>query len=47
MKAIGYLEQALASNLQTYGEDHPRVATGRNNLGTAWYALGEYPKAIG
>jgi tetratricopeptide (TPR) repeat protein len=46
-KAIGYLEQALASDIKTYGEDHPRVATKRNNLGLAWDALGQYEKAIG
>jgi len=46
-KAIGYHEQALASDLKTYGEDHPDVATDRNNLGMAWQALGEYQKAIG
>lgn len=45
--AKDYYEQALASDLQTYGEDHPRVAAGRNNLGSAWKALGEYQKAIG
>ena len=35
-KAIVYYEQALASDLKAYGEDHPDVATERNNLGTAW-----------
>jgi len=42
-----YHEQALASDLNAYGEDHPRVATHRNNLGGAWRALGEYKEAIG
>ncbi|MCB2263243.1 MAG: tetratricopeptide repeat protein [Candidatus Thiosymbion ectosymbiont of Robbea hypermnestra] len=46
-KAIGYLEQALASDLETYGADHPAVARDRNNLGLAWDALGDYHKAIG
>ncbi len=46
-KAIGFFELALASDLKTYGEDHPDVAIYRNNLGLAWNALGEYDKAIG
>ncbi|MDB4837102.1 tetratricopeptide repeat protein, partial [Marinomonas sp.] len=45
-KAIEYLELALASDLKTYGEDHPSVATRRNNLGSAYDSLGDYPKAI-
>jgi len=45
-KAIEYFELALASDLKTYGEDHPHVATKRNNLGLAWNALGEHHKAI-
>ena len=45
-KAIDYFEQALASDLKTYGEDHPQVATYRNNLGLAWDSLGQYEKAI-
>jgi len=45
--AKAYYEQALASDLNTYGEDHPAVARDRNNLGSAWKALGEYEKAIG
>ena len=45
--AIRYYEQALASDLKTYGEDHPAVARDRNNLGVAYHALGEYRKAIG
>ena len=44
--AIRYYEQALASDLKTYGEDHPNVARDRNNLGGAYHALGEYKKAI-
>jgi len=39
-------EQALASDLRTYGEHHPAVATDRNNLGLAWKDLGEDQKAI-
>ena len=45
-KAIDYYERALASNLKTYGEDHPEVATNRNNLGGTWHDLGEYQKAV-
>ena len=45
-KAIEYYKLALASDLKTYGEDHPKVATYRNNLGGAWDALGHYQKAI-
>jgi len=45
--ARDYYAQALASDLKTYGEDHPAVARDRNNLGSAWQALGEYDKAIG
>ena len=43
---MGYYEQALASDLKTYGEDHPNVALRRNNLGGAYKDLGEYRKAI-
>ncbi len=46
-KAIDYYEQALASDLKTYGEDHPSVASIRNNLGGVWKSLGKYEKAIG
>ena len=46
-KAIGYYELALASDLATFGEDHPEVATDRNNLGGAWNSKGEYDKSIG
>jgi len=34
-KAIPYLKLALDSDLKTYGEDHPKVAIGHNNLGSA------------
>ena len=37
---------ALASDLETYGDAHPSVAIRRNNLGSAWHSLREYPKAI-
>ena len=46
-KAIEYYEQALASDLNTYGEGHPKVAIDRNNLGSAYQALGQVDKAIG
>ncbi len=45
-KAIEYYELALASDLKTYGPDHPEVAILRNNLGLAWNSKGEYDKAI-
>ena len=35
------LEQALASDLKTYGEDHPKVARVRHNLDLVRQALGE------
>ncbi len=38
-KAIEYYELALASDLKTYGEDHPVVAGDRNNLGLVWDSL--------
>ncbi|MEJ2743974.1 MAG: tetratricopeptide repeat protein, partial [Gammaproteobacteria bacterium] len=46
-KAIAYYEQALASDVKTFGDAHPTVAARRNNLGVAWRAKGEYDKAIG
>ncbi len=46
-KAIEYIKQALASDLKSYGEDHPSVARRRNNLGSAWESKGSYDKAIG
>ncbi|WP_284218572.1 tetratricopeptide repeat protein [Agaribacter marinus] len=46
-KAITYYKQALASDLKTYSEGHPSVATRRNNLGLAYKSLGQYEKAIG
>jgi tetratricopeptide (TPR) repeat protein len=45
--ARDYVQQALTSDLKTYGQDHPRVAGERNNLGLAWANFGEYRKAIG
>jgi hypothetical protein len=36
----------LASDLKTYGEDHPKVAIDRMNIGLAWHSLGDYKKAI-
>ena len=46
-KAIGYYEQALKSDLATFGEDHPTVAIVRNNLGLAWNLKGEFDKGMG
>jgi len=45
-KALDYYEQALTSDLQTYGEDHPVVARVLNNMGLVWYSLNKYQKAI-
>ena len=45
-EAVKYFEQALTSDLKTYGEEHPIVARDRNNLGLTWNFLGEYQKAI-
>jgi nucleoside phosphorylase/tetratricopeptide (TPR) repeat protein len=39
------LEQALASTLETLGEDHPTVATRRSNLAGVLQALGDLPSA--
>ncbi len=44
-EALEYLERAL-TNDQMFGEDHPKVATVRNNLGEIWISLGKYHKAI-
>ena len=41
-----YYELALASDLKTFGENHPKIATRRNNLGRAWEAKGQHDKAI-
>ncbi len=45
-KAIEHLELALASDMKTFGEDHPDVAAYRSYLGLAWHAKGNYDKAI-
>ena len=45
-KAIEYFEHALASDLKTFGPDHPSVAIDRNNIGFAWNNKGDYDKAI-
>ncbi|MEJ2756796.1 MAG: tetratricopeptide repeat protein, partial [Gammaproteobacteria bacterium] len=45
-KVIAYYEQALASDVKTFGDAHPTVAIRRNNLGEAWRGKGEYDKAI-
>ncbi len=43
---LTYRKQALTIDLETFGEDHPRVAMHRNNLGSAWESKGEYDRAI-
>ncbi|MGR3318632.1 MAG: tetratricopeptide repeat protein [Candidatus Anammoxibacter sp.] len=45
-KAISYYEEALESDLKTFGENHPRVARNWDNLGSAWDSKGDYDKAI-
>jgi tetratricopeptide (TPR) repeat protein len=45
-EAIDYFEQALTSDLKTYGKDHPIVARDYNNLALTWDFLGEYQTAI-
>jgi len=46
-KAVDYFEKALASDLKTYGFEHPTVANRWNNLGLAWKNKGDYDKAFG
>ncbi len=43
--AIKYYEKALASDLKTFGEEHPNVAIRWNNLGLAWGNKVDYDKA--
>jgi tetratricopeptide (TPR) repeat protein len=45
-KAIEDFELALESDLKTYGENQPAVATDRNNLGSVWQVLNKLNKAI-
>jgi len=45
-KAIEYYELALASDLKTFGPDHPDVAIDIYNLGFAWNSKGEFDKAL-
>ena len=45
-RAIEYYENALKSDIETFGEDHPNVAIRLNNLGEVWRAKGEYDRAI-
>ena len=44
-KAIEFYEKALKSDLNTFGPEHPKVATRWNKLGLAWYSKGEYDRA--
>ena len=43
---MSILNLALASDLKTYGKNHPYVARDWNNLGVAYSELGKYEKAI-
>ena len=45
-KAIEYYELALKFDLKAYGQDNPKVAINRNNLGVVYLKLGQYDKAI-
>ena len=45
-KAIDYFEKALASDLKSFGPEHPKVAIDWNNLGAAWDSKGHYDKAF-
>lgn len=45
-KAIEYYELALKFDLKAYGQDNPKVAISRNNLGVVYLKLGQYDKAI-
>jgi hypothetical protein len=38
-------DQALAIDRAVYGDNHPEVAIRLNNLGSAYFALGEKQKA--
>ncbi|MBI4798484.1 MAG: toll/interleukin-1 receptor domain-containing protein [Desulfarculus sp.] len=44
-QAKALYERSLASNIKTYGPDHPEVATLRNNLGLVLRDLGDLPAA--
>jgi hypothetical protein len=39
------VEQALASDRKTYGDDHPKVATHRHDLAMLLRGLGDLPAA--
>ncbi|MEA3548429.1 MAG: tetratricopeptide repeat protein, partial [Thermodesulfobacteriota bacterium] len=45
-KAIDFYNKALAIDLKVLGDQHPKVATYYNNLGSAWTSKGDYDKAI-
>jgi len=42
---IGYYEQALAIWKLVYGDQHPDVAIDLNNLGSAYFELGDKKRA--
>jgi tetratricopeptide (TPR) repeat protein len=44
-RARSLFEQALTSNLKTYGGDHPEVASSRSNLAGLLRQLGDLPRA--
>lgn len=45
IKAIAFYEEALSIDKEVYGESHPGIAIDLNNIGSAWYALGDPQRA--
>ena len=45
-RAAKLLEQALASAMRNFGEDHSKVAVSRSNLANVLIDLGDYPRAV-
>jgi hypothetical protein len=45
-RAAGYLQRALAVNVQVLGADHPQTLRSRNNLAAADFSAGDPARAI-